>query len=71
MSIGLKSVVHSLTELDFTFELGHAVCVHNPCLKRAVLSVTVITEAHTIAQPVFFRVKNSASLYIAYVLTPR
>lgn len=44
MSICLHTiaVAHSLTELDFTFELGHVVCVHkaavhNPCLKRAML----------------------------------
>lgn len=75
MSIWLYTiaVAHSLTELDFTFELGHVVCVHkaavhNPCLKRAVLSVTVITEAHTLVQPTFFKLKNS--LCIACVLIP-
>jgi len=44
MSISLHTIAgaDSLTELDFTFELGHVVCVHkaavhNPCLKRAML----------------------------------
>lgn len=43
-------MAHLLAELDITSEVGHVVCVHraavnNPCLKRSMLSMAVITAA--------------------------